>query len=171
MPRTEDNDFHARLRTLGYGLYLSPDIRAFYAPRQTLRGLWRQYASNGAGIARLLVSNPRGVSVRHLTPAAFVSSLVSLSMAALQSSAARYALEALVSVYVLALIAFSARSWFASPGRHSLLLPLVFVTLHVGYGIGTLRGIASADFARRSLARLATLLEERAWRGRTRTPA
>ena len=113
MPRTEDNDFHARLRTLGYGLYLSPDIRAFYAPRQSLRGPWRQYASNGAGIARLLVSNPRDVSVRHLTPAAFVSSLVSLSMAALQSSAARYALEALVSVYVLALIAFSARSWFA----------------------------------------------------------
>lgn len=141
LPRTEDNDFHARLRALGYGLYLSPDIKAFYHPRQSLSALWRQYMSNGVGIAKTLFTNPQAVGLRHLLPAVLVLGLFSLLLLALfwRPAGLLFAVGALV--YLAAAIGFTIRAWQEKPGAYALLLPCVFATLHFGYGLGTLYGL------------------------------
>ena len=49
--------------------------------------------------------------------------------------------------------------WRARPGLYALLLPLVFAVLHVGYGLGTLYGLARA-LARRAGGRFLLRIED-----------
>lgn len=142
LPRNEDNDFNARVRALGYGLYLEPAVQAYYIPRRTLRALWRQYFATGDGVAQTFVESRQSISLRHLAPLAFVSGLLALLLAALPWRRARWALGGALGVYGGALGAASATAWAGRPGRYAALLPLAFATLHVSYGLGTLYGLA-----------------------------
>ena len=140
--RTEDNDFNARVRALGYGLYLSPDIQAYYYPRQSLRELWRQYFANGVGVMQALFGNLRAVGLRHLMPLAFVVGLLlSPGISAFWPRAFLLPMSVLL-LYLVALIVFSIIAWRRKPGRYIMLLPVVFMTLHFSYGLGSLWAVA-----------------------------
>ncbi len=141
LPRTEDNDFHARLTALGYGLYLEPAILAHYQPRQTVGALWRQYWQNGLGIAQTLLTHHQAVRLRHLLPALLVASLLGLGVLSLLWRPAVFLLVAFLLLYALAVGLFTLAAWHKQPGRHLLLLPVIFGTLHLSYGIGTLSGL------------------------------
>jgi len=143
LARAEDNDFNERVRRLGYGLYLDPDIRAYYRPRQTLGALWCQYYANGVGVARALSENRRAVRLRHFAPMALLSGLALPLLLAL-----RWPLFALLSVglllfYCVGLVAATVLSARSRSGPHLLVLPLALLILHWSYGCGTLRGLAS----------------------------
>lgn len=145
LPRAEDNDFNERVRRLGYGLYLTPEIRAYYQPRQTLSALWMQYFTTGMGIARALTENRKAVSLRHLAPAAFVVAWVFPLLLSLRWPSFALLTLSLLFVYfggMLVAIGISARS---RTGSHLLLLPLALLTLHMSYGFGTLWGFCNAS--------------------------
>jgi succinoglycan biosynthesis protein ExoA len=146
LARTEDNDFNARVRALGYGLYLSPDIEAYYYPRQSLRELWNQYFANGVGVIQTLFENRRAIQWRHLVPFTFVVSLLILVMISIIWSPARIALLFLILLYLLALLLFSVLALKKEPGWHNLLLPVVFIVLHFSYGLGALKGFLQRIF-------------------------
>lgn len=148
LPRNEDNDFNARVRALGYGLYLEPAVRAYYVPRRSLAALWRQYFATGAGVGQTVISSRRSVSPRHLAPLVFVCGLAAL-LTALFSARLRPAALGALGLYGGALGAESVRTWARRPGLYAALLPLVFATLHVSYGLGTMYGLARA-LARRT---------------------
>ncbi len=150
LPRTEDNDFHARVRALGYGLYLSPDIQAFYYPRQSLWALGRQYMSNGIGIAQTLFTNPQAIGVRHLVPAALVAFLITSLALALFWPPAWFVFSVGALIYLSAVIGFTLLAWRKHPGLYILFLPCVFTTLHFSYGFGTLRGFLQKHGSERS---------------------
>ena len=148
LPRTEDNDFNARVRAMGYGLYLAPSIKASYYPRQSLRELWRQYIANGAGVARTCVENRQAIGLRHLVPLAFVASLLLLLAVSVVWPPAWLALAPILLSYVAALLLFSIIAWRKRPGLHVVLLPVVFVALHVSYGLGSIRAFSRSHTAR-----------------------
>jgi len=139
--RTEDNDFNARVRAQGYGLYLSPSIKAYYYPRQSLRELWRQYIANGIGVVQAFFENRQAIGWRHLVPLAFVGSLLLLLILSVFWWPAFLALSSVLLLYLSTLILFSAIAWCKKPGRYVMLLPVVFVTLHVSYGLGSIQEI------------------------------
>jgi hypothetical protein len=141
LPRTEDNDFNARVRALDYGLYLSPDIKAYYYPRRSVHALWNQYFANGAGVIQTLFKNKQAIQWRHLVPFAFVSSLLALSILSIFWLPARFALAFLALLYLSALFIFSIIAWRKKPGWHNLLLPLIFTILHFSYGLGAYKGL------------------------------
>ncbi len=141
--RAEDNDFNARIRLLGYGLYLSPKIRAFYQPRTSLRALWTQYLGNGAGIIRALFENRRAISLRHLMPMALVVSLVVPLVLGLMWPPALWISAGVFVLYAMALIGGTLLAAHTERGAHLILLPIVLMTLHVSYGVGSVWGIAS----------------------------
>jgi succinoglycan biosynthesis protein ExoA len=148
--RAEDNDFNARVRSLGYGLYLSPDIRALYQPRHTLGGLWRQYFANGVGVARAALSSSGAVTMRHFAPLCLVLLVVlpaSLSLAFPPALlVAKAALLGYGAVLLLSVL-LAARN---EPARHVALLPAVLATLHLSYGLGTSWGFVRGAFDRMS---------------------
>lgn len=62
----EDADFDCRQRAFGATIYLDSDNAIRYEPRATVRGLWRQYVSYGAGRSRTLRRHPGSVRARQL---------------------------------------------------------------------------------------------------------
>ena len=137
--RTEDNDFNARVRAAGYGVYLSPDIKAWYCPRQTLAGLWSQYFANGEGVIQTFFENRSAVGFRHLAPLMFVMAWLAAILQSLVRPAPVPLVVPLAVVYGTALVGFSAVELRKKPGRYALWLPVVFATLHLSYGLGSLR--------------------------------
>ncbi|WP_422834814.1 glycosyltransferase family 2 protein [Variovorax sp. HJSM1_2] len=62
----EDAELDCRQRALGSRIYLDAEIRLGYHPRDTLRGLWRQYFGYGKGRARTVRRHPGSLRPRQL---------------------------------------------------------------------------------------------------------
>jgi len=141
--RTEDNDFNARVRALGYGLYLSPDVEAYYYPRQTLTDLWHQYKANGTAVVRTLYQNRQAIKFYHLVPLMFVASLVLLLLLGIVWTPALLACGLVLLCYISALLIFTIVAYHYKPGRYVLWLPLTLAVLHFSYGLGSIQGLLS----------------------------
>ncbi len=146
--RVEDNDFNARIRQAGYGLYLSPHIRAYYQPRRTLRSLSAQYYGNGEGVAAALFENPHAVGLRHFAPLALVVTLAAPLLLYPFWPQVGYFFAAALFCYALGLLAALVETLRAEK-RLSLLLLVVLPAIHFSYGLGTLRGLIARATQRR----------------------
>ncbi|BAU92782.1 glycosyl transferase family protein [Methylorubrum populi] len=155
LPRNEDNEFNARVRALGYGVWVTSAAHAYYRPRETLGGLWRQYRGNGQGVAMTLFENRAAVGLHHVAPLVLVSTLAALAALAPAWSPATWALASLLAVYgavLLVATGLAARRRDGGEERGSwlplLALPVVLATLHIAYGFGTLEGLLGQGRAR-----------------------
>lgn len=146
--RAEDNDFNARVRKLGYGLYLSPEIRALYQPRPTLRALWRQYFANGVGVARAALSSSGAVALRHFAPLALILLLVLPALLSVVFPPALLVAMAALLGYAAVLLLSVLVAAREEPALHVTLLPAALATLHLSYGLGTSWGFLRGAFDR-----------------------
>jgi hypothetical protein len=160
LTRTEDIEFNNRIVRSGGRIYLSPRIRSFYFCRTRLRYLWRQRWRDGIGVVHTILISHDAPKLRHFVPLFFVGSLLALAMTALSGSgwlrhAALGALGMEVAIYAAASVYYSLRTMSLSGEVRTLtrnqriyplaviLQPLVFLTLHLSYGLGSLWGLVS----------------------------
>lgn len=141
LPRSEDIELNARLRAAGWGIYLSPKIRAWYRPRRSLRALLKQNFDNGRGVIHTLRAGLGGVSRRHLAPLAAVLAALVLGGLGFGWTPAWWLLAALVTLHLLAGLAFGAHVCLRSRPALLLALPAAFFLLHLSYGLGSLVGL------------------------------
>ena len=137
--RNQDDEFNLRLIQSGGKIWLDPSIRTVYYSRATLRSLWRQYFQYGFYKVRVIQKRGKVPSWRHLVPAAFVAALaVSLGLALVT----RRACWGFMVIVLYAAASLAAGLWTARRNWRTLpLLPAVFATLHVAYGLGFLWGL------------------------------
>ena len=141
--RGQDMDFSVRLRKAGGRMLLLPDISTDYYARSTIRSFWNQNWSNGVwAILPFAYSSGTSISLRHLIPLGFVLSVVVTAAAGLVMPSFLWGSVGIAGLYGLVNVAASLH---AARRERSMalvfLLPLVFVTLHVGYGLGSLWGL------------------------------
>ena len=139
--RNQDDEFNLRLIRAGGKVWQSPKIQSWYAPRNSLKTLWRQYLQYGYWKVRVMKKHRLPASWRHVVPACFVSCVFLLTVLSLWSSAAASVLLGLMISYcvcvVLASVATaSSRGWELLP-----ILPAVFACFHWSYAYGFLYGI------------------------------
>ena len=138
--RNQDDEYNYRLRKLGGRILLAPDIRSRYYSRGTIPSLWRQYFQYGYWKVRVMQKHPFQMRPRQYAPPAFVGALLILAMPSPFTLRAGRLLRTLCTLYALANIAASfhsaRRGWMHLP-----LLPVVFATLHISYGLGFLVGL------------------------------
>jgi glycosyltransferase involved in cell wall biosynthesis len=140
LPRSEDIELNARLRAAGWRIYLSPKIKAYYQPRQSLGALLRQNFDNGVGVMHTLKAGLGGVSRRHLVPLGAVLGATVLIAAGVVWRPAWWILIGLTALHLLGGLAFAGKACgWRRPGL-TLLLPVAFFALHVAYGFGSLIG-------------------------------
>ncbi|MDL1894836.1 glycosyltransferase family 2 protein [Anaerolineae bacterium CFX7] len=143
--RNQDDEFNFRLTQVGGKIWLDPQIKSIYFSRGTLRGLWKQYYEYGFWKVRVIQKHGRPASLRHLVPALFVLALAGSALLSIVTQTPLWFL--LIAVpYALAALAASV---IAARGtwRALVLLPIVFLTLHLSYGIGFLVGLARWNLA------------------------
>ncbi len=145
--RNQDIEFNYRLRQSGGKILLTPEVRSYYHPRSSLKGLWRQNFANGLWNINTLRKTPGSLSARHLVPLVFVVALGSNVLLSPFFTQARLLLSLILSSYFALALGYTvAIGW--QKGLCAALLILVFPTLHVSYGLGSLWGLI--EWARKS---------------------
>ena len=144
--RTEDIDLYARLRALGYGLYLSPKIKAYYTPRTTLRELWRQNFANGMGVMQTLFVNHQALSLRHLVPLAFAVNLLGGLLLTPLWWPGKVWLALVAVPYLVGTVFFSLYDGSRHCPPCIPLMPVVFATVHLSYGLGSIWGLLRSSY-------------------------
>nr|WP_137746199.1 glycosyltransferase family 2 protein [Acidovorax sp. NB1] len=152
--RNQDDEHNLRLRLAGARIWQSRLIRSTYHPRDSLRHLFSQQRQYGYWRPFVMRKHGQPGALRQLVPAIFVAAACA-GTALLPWTALPFAGLALAyGTYLLAASAAAARA----AGDWALLprLPAAIAAFHVGYGLGTWRGLwdivrsrqPSADFAR-----------------------
>ena len=147
--RNQDDELNLRLIRAGGTIYQCPKIRLKYFPRSSLKALFRQYLQYGYWKVRVMQKHRLVPSWRHLVPGVFVTGLALGPVFKLVSPVLFFLWVMLVTVYLVGSLGFSIhvarkKGWDLLP-----LLPAVFATYHVAYGLGFLFGVVDFLILRR----------------------
>lgn len=135
----QDFEFDYRLRLSGRRLLFDPAARISWLSRQTIKSLFRQYFRYGVGKTAVLRLHPESTSPRHVAaPALVIASGVALLVSPFRPAVA----AVLILPYVAGLtVASSVTATKISGWKAKLYVPLAFLAMHFGWGLGFLRGV------------------------------
>ena len=143
--RTEDNEFHYRIRQAGYKMCCCPDIISYQHSRNNLKDMIRQKYSNGKWIGLTVSECPGCLSYFHFVPFAFVMALLGSAVFALFGIPMfLYLILLLYGMFDLVNAVGCCTTKNVQP--QFILLPIIFPILHVSYGIGTIVGLIQIPF-------------------------
>ncbi|RQP26552.1 glycosyltransferase family 2 protein [Piscinibacter terrae] len=135
----EDAELDCRQRRLGSRLYLDADIRLGYHPRDSFRGLARQYFAYGRGRSRTVRRHPGSMRARQLAlPVHFALSAACLLLAAWLPWLLLWP-----ALYVAVLGATSLGLAFKHQSPCGLLAGPAAATMHAAWALGFLLGLAT----------------------------
>jgi succinoglycan biosynthesis protein ExoA len=136
-----DFEFDYRVGKSGRRLLFDPALSIRWFCRQSIRDLFRQYRRYGRGKTFVARLHPRSIRLRHLMAPALVASLV----AALALGVFRPLLgAALIAPYALALVVAGAVAGRELDRPARLRVPLAFLAMHVGWGLGFWQGLGES---------------------------
>jgi GT2 family glycosyltransferase len=148
LARNQDDDLNYRLRKLGGKILYFPGIQVEYVVRDSLKNLFQQYQQYGYWKVFVNRKHKSPTNLRQFAPpvALLIGGILLVATPFSESAAA--ALSLLVGLYASLALAFGLKS--STGVREFLMMPVAFATLHLGYGIGYLRGIWDFLILRRS---------------------
>lgn len=147
--RNQDNDLSQRLRARGYKLYITDKTYCEYFVSPTAVSLAKYAFTSGFWNIISFKTNRSSMSIRHFVPGVFVFVLLlslltfffSISTPDYVGLWLRFPFILLGATYGGASVAAAGQVAFRERSVAALLMPIVFVLLHVSYGIGTLVAI------------------------------
>lgn len=143
--RAQDWELNHRLRSAGYEVWFVPEMAVPYTPRATWRALARQFYWTGQWRREVVRRHPETRSLRYLAaPLAVIAVALGLVVGTVGLIAqVPWLLAGFVvpAGYLLGVCGASAlllpRAGLAATVR----MPIVLVTMHMGWGVGYLRGV------------------------------
>ena len=149
---TSDMEFNLRLKKEGGRILLVPEIISYYYTRSDFRSFCKNNFRNGLwAILPFKYSKIMPVSWRHLVPLAFISSLIGTRALSAFSSIFFWLFWLILGSYILSNAYFSIKiSKKQKDLKYIFIMPLIFGSLHLLYGLGslwgTLRAVVSKQF-------------------------
>jgi len=137
----EDYELNYRLRQAGGKVLLSPAIQSTYTPRSSLSALWRQYFIYGRQKVRTLRKYPASLRWRQIIAPLFVGSLFGSLILTICGVYARWLFAFIVGCYLLANLVASTIIAGCKGWRYWPILPLVFASIHLAWGLGFWYGL------------------------------
>jgi succinoglycan biosynthesis protein ExoA len=135
----EDVELNHRVALAGFRCFFTPQVGLPYYPRSSLAGLFRQMLRYGRGRVRMMHKHPDTFSVLGFLPAVWVVGLIVGAAVSWLSVVAAIAYVAGMTLYGLVVAGVSAAlSARARDIRMLAWLPAVFITVHLGAGMGLL---------------------------------
>ncbi len=137
--RNQDAEMAGRFLGRGERLVCLPRMGARYTPRDSIRGLWRQYGGYGEYRVKTALRHPHTMRRSHLIPPGLV---VTVGAAALAPRRIRRVARGALAVYGCALVGagVGALSQADAPSDAAL-VPLALGAMHLGNGVGVIRGV------------------------------
>lgn len=139
--RSEDDELNYRIAKSGEKIYITPDIKSKYYPRNSLGKLFKQYFDYGLWKPAVIRKHKKPARLSHLVPVSFILFILLFGIAAFFSSAIAYAYFSVLLLYIALDVYYSFRNKRAENFIIKLFLCVVHIVLHISYGIGFLAGI------------------------------
>jgi glycosyltransferase involved in cell wall biosynthesis len=141
LPRNQDDEFNARLRSRGGRILLVPDVSSEYFARDSLGKLWRMYYQYGLFKPLAVLKSGSRATLRQLVPVLFLLGLCASALTAMYRPIGPVPFEALAGLYAAAIIAGA----FTVAPSHGIPVAVasvaVFPVIHFSYGLGYLKGL------------------------------
>ncbi len=135
----DDDELNWRITKAGHKIYMNPNIKFLYYPRDSVRALWTQYSGYGRGRAMAVKKHPDKLRLKHLIPSGFALFLFFGFVFSFLIPWVWIPYVSILGVYAVTSLVFSAR--IASRGGCKLffVLPVLFFVIHLSYGLGFVR--------------------------------
>jgi succinoglycan biosynthesis protein ExoA len=133
----EDYELNFRLRESGGKILLSPTIKCHYFVRDSIPSFIRQYFRYGFWKVKTIVAHPHSLRWRQMIPPLFVICLF-LSLLLLPINLLFLSLP---FTYFMANFFFSVRVSYRKGFRYVFLLPFLFFSIHLNWGLGFIFGL------------------------------
>ena len=143
LSRGQDMEFNSRLKTAGGTIILVPDAVVYYSARSDFYSFCIHNFKNGVwAILPFKHSAVVPVSLRHLVPLAFVSSLIISGILSLFFHIFFFPFLLIICSYSTCNIYFSARMALKKKDiRYFFIMPAIYSSLHITYGLGSFFGL------------------------------
>lgn len=137
--RTEDNDMHYRMQEAGYKFFFNPEIVSYRYCRNSFSKLLRQKFLNGYWVGLTMGVQPKAFSIFYFVPLFFVLGLIFFSGLTIYTATPLIVYLIAYSIVLIAslIIAIVKEGFYSA----LLLLPFILLSLHVSYGIGSIKGM------------------------------
>ncbi len=138
----QDFEFDHRVIRSGKPLLFDPAIRIEWHCRQSIADLFRQYRRYGHGKADVVMLHPSSTRPRHLLPAMFVLGVALLALPVVPKPLRAALRVAVVGSYGATLATGTWAQRATLNGRERSLVPVAFIAMHVGQGVGFWQGLS-----------------------------
>lgn len=161
--RGQDMEFNLRLKKTGFRMLLVPEIVSQYYPRSNLSSFIKHNFKNGLwAILPFKYASVIPVSWRHLVPFVFTSSLIITLVLSIFSPFLLFIFVLLFGSYSIINLYFSLMTSKRKKYlKYFFLMPLMFFTLHMSYGLGSICGITKIIFSKLFWKNLNIILRKR----------
>ena len=142
LKKNQDDEFNYRLIQEKGKIWLDPSIQSIYFPRKSIFKLLSQYFLYGLYKVRVMQKRRGLAALRHIIPLLFVLSLFgSIFYFIKYNIIVPFLIISLPYISISILSSFNQLIKNLKNWRSTLILPLVFFTMHFAYGFGYLLGL------------------------------
>ncbi len=137
----EDVDFNYRVEEAGFKSRMSPTLTIKYYPRENINALYRQMSRYGIGRMRFISKHPETFSFMDIIPMMFVLGFIMLFSISFILPVLTHLFLITIGLYFSIILSSSIILSFKHGFRYLFYLPSIYLTIHVGLGIGQLIGL------------------------------
>jgi GT2 family glycosyltransferase len=138
---SEDAEFNWRIRKAGHQIYYTPKIVSYYYPRKTVRRLIKQLFRYGILRINVIRKHIDAAKPIHLAPMAMIFSVLLLFALGFINILFWQILIGIGGLYLLSVLAASLITGARHGMRYAIVLPLLFIGIHLSWGLGFIAGI------------------------------
>ncbi|MEL7654818.1 MAG: glycosyltransferase family 2 protein, partial [Bacillota bacterium] len=139
--RNQDDELNYRIIKNGGKIFMTPQIKSVYYPRNSLTKLFSQYFQYGEWKIAVIRKFGKPARFTHLIPGAFIICNMLGIMLSLFSKVILMAYLAVLGIYVLLGLYFSFTNKHIEGSANRICLFWVHVILHTSYGLGFMKGL------------------------------
>lgn len=139
LERTQDNDMHRRIRADEGKFYLNPSIKTVYYSRDSVAKMIKQGFQNGKWTMINFKRHPGRMAIRHFVPFAFILALLVCLLLGFVFRTFWMIMLVGLALHLIVGCYFAFRR--TKQMSHRLVMPLMFLLLHISYGTGSMVGV------------------------------
>jgi len=145
--RSQDIEFNLRLKKANGKILLNPEIVTYYYPISDFKTFIKRNFVNGIWVIYpFKFSKIIPISIRHIVPLIFNSTLIIFCLLSFFYSIFLYLFIFIIVLYLLVNLFFSFLISIKKNILYIFTLPIIFLALHVSYGLGSIYGLITLPF-------------------------
>ncbi len=141
LPRSEDDDLNFRITKSGGKIFITPEIKSVYYPKDSFKKLFNQYFNYGLWKVAVIKKHHKPSRFAHLVPMLFVAFIAVFGILSFVSEFFFFTFLSVMTLYLVLDLYFSFKNKYIRDIKSKLGLMLAHFVIHFSYGLGFCIGI------------------------------